>query len=167
MSQIQLILTVKDFGTMKIELYPEIAPNTVANFMNYVETGFYEGLIFHRIIKGFMIQGGGSSKKDRPIYGEFRANGFENPLKHTKGVLSMARTSDPNSASSQFFIMHHDAPHLDGAYAAFGKVIDGLDVIDKIASVKTDFSDKPVNDVVITSFIVLEKSVRLPAVQYV
>ncbi len=167
MSQILLSLTVRNFGTMKIELYPEIAPNSVANFLNYVETEFYDGLIFHRIIKGFMIQGGGSNKKGNPIHGEFRANGFENTLKHTKGVLSMARTSDPNSATSQFFIMHQNAPHLDGAYAAFGKVIEGIEVVDKIALVRTDAGDKPIDDVIIEKFIVLEKNVSVPAVKYV
>ena len=128
---------------IKAELYPEAAPKTVENFLKLVDEKFYDGLIFHRVIKGFMIQGGdptgtgmGSSKDT--IVGEFRANGFQNDLAHTRGVLSMARTNMPNSASSQFFIMHQDAPHLDGQYAAFGKVIEGMEAVDKIASVKTN-----------------------------
>lgn len=167
MADILLSLKVKDYGQMTIELYPQVAPNTVANFVDYVESKFYNGLIFHRIIKGFMIQGGGGVEKKAPIKGEFKANGFANDLKHTKGVISMARTNDPNSATSQFFIMHKDSPHLDGQYAAFGKVIEGLDIIDKIASVRTDYYDKPHTDVVIESFTVLEKNVDLPKVKYV
>ncbi|WP_162164028.1 peptidylprolyl isomerase [Acholeplasma hippikon] len=167
MADILLKLRVKNFGEMKIELYPEIVPNTVANFVDYVESKFFNGLIFHRIIKNFMIQGGGGVEKKRPIKGEFTANGFKNELKHTKGVISMARTSDPNSATSQFFIMHKDAPHLDGQYAAFGKVIEGLEIIDKIATVRTDYYDKPYENVVIESFEVIEKNVDLPKVQYV
>ncbi len=143
---------------IKLELYPEVAPITVANFEKLVKEGFYDGLIFHRIIKGFMIQGGdpegtgmGGSKEN--IKGEFRANGVANNLKHERGVISMARSSDPNSASSQFFIMHADAPHLDGQYAAFGKVVEGIEVVDEIASVEimrsSSFwarpSDRPVN----------------------
>ncbi len=134
---------VRNLGTMTAELYPEKAPLTVANFLSLIEQGFFSGLIFHRVIKGFMIQGGGYNAemehKDAPsIKGEFRANGFaQNDLKHTRGVLSMARTSDPNSASSQFFVMHMDAPHLDNQYAGFGLVTDGLDVLDAIASTRT------------------------------
>ena len=134
---------VRNFGTMTAELYPEKAPLTVANFLSLIEQDFFSGLIFHRVIKGFMIQGGGYNEemihKDAPaIKGEFKANGFmQNDLKHTRGVLSMARTSDPDSASSQFFVMHMDAPHLDAQYAGFGLVTDGLDVLDAIASVKT------------------------------
>ena len=143
---------------IKLELYPEVAPITVANFEKLVKEGFYDGLTFHRIIKGFMIQGGdpegtgmGGSKEN--IKGEFRANGVKNDLKHERGVISMARSSDPNSASSQFFIMHQDAPHLDGQYAAFGKVVEGIEVVDELASVEmmpsTSFwvrtSDRPVN----------------------
>ena len=136
-------ITVKNYGTMTAELYPEMAPLTVANFLKLAKENFFEGLIFHRVIRGFMLQGGGydaemGEKHTASIRGEFRANGFaQNTLKHTKGVLSMARTSDPNSASSQFFIMHQAAPHLDGQYAGFGKVIEGEDIIDKIASVPT------------------------------
>ena len=135
--------TITDYGTMTAELYPEKAPQTVANFLSLVEKGFFSGLIFHRVIKGFMIQGGGfdeafEQKEAESIKGEFMANGFmQNDLKHTRGVLSMARTMAPNSASSQFFIMHQNAPHLDGQYAGFGKVIEGLEVIDKIANVQT------------------------------
>ena len=136
-------ITVRDFGTMTAELYPEKAPKTVANFLKLADEGFFEGLIFHRVIRGFMIQGGGytedmSDTDATAIKGEFKANGFmANDLKHTRGVLSMARTSDPDSASSQFFVMHADAPHLDAQYAGFGKLTDGLDVLDAIASVKT------------------------------
>ncbi len=138
-----------------IELYPDKAPKTVANFEKLVSEGFYDGLTFHRIIRGFMIQGGdpdgtgmGGSKETIP--GEFAANGFpQNDIKHTKGVISMARTMAPNSASSQFFIMHEDAPHLDGSYAAFGKVVDGIDAVDEIACTKTGYGDRPVVPVVI------------------
>ena len=133
---------------MKAELYPEIAPNTVNNFISLIKSGYYDGLIFHRVIKGFMIQGGcpdgnGMGGPGYCIKGEFSHNGFQNDLAHTEGVLSMARAMNPNSAGSQFFIMHKAAPHLDGAYAAFGKVTEGLAVVDKIASVNTDYSDKP------------------------
>jgi peptidyl-prolyl cis-trans isomerase B (cyclophilin B) len=133
---------------MKAELYPEIAPNTVNNFISLIKKGFYDGLIFHRVIKGFMIQGGcpngnGMGGPGYTIKGEFSQNGFANDLKHTKGVLSMARAMAPDSAGSQFFIMHEDSPHLDGAYASFGMVIEGLDVVDKIAAVRTDWGDCP------------------------
>ena len=143
MADTKIEIIVKGFGTMTAELYPDIAPATVANFVKLAEEGFFNGLIFHRVIKGFMIQGGGytadfSHKDAEAIKSEFRGNGFpQNTLKHTRGVLSMARTNDPNSASSQFFVMHQDAPHLDGQYAAFGKLTDGYDVLDKIATVKT------------------------------
>ena len=136
-------ITVRDLGTMTAELYPEKAPKTVANFLSLIESDFFSGLIFHRVIKGFMIQGGGYTEDmadtdAASIKGEFKANGFmQNDLKHTRGVLSMARTSDPNSASSQFFIMHQDAPHLDAQYAGFGKLTDGFDVLDAIASTRT------------------------------
>lgn len=136
-------ISVKNYGTMTAELYPDMAPETVANFLRLAEKDFFAGLIFHRVIEGFMIQGGGYTadfreKETDPIYGEFISNGFTaNTLKHTKGVLSMARTNDPNSASSQFFIMHEAAPHLDGQYAAFGKLTDGFDVLDKIATCRT------------------------------
>ena len=133
---------------MKAELYPEIAPNTVNNFISLVSKGFYDGLIFHRVIPGFMIQGGdpngsGIGGPGYSIKGEFRGNGFANTLKHSRGVLSMARTMAPNSAGSQFFIMHEDAPHLDGGYAAFGKVTEGMDVVDAIAGADTDYNDRP------------------------
>lgn len=137
---------------IKAELYPEIAPNTVNNFISLINNGFYDGLIFHRVIKGFMIQGGdpegtGMGGPDYGIKGEFASNGFKNDLAHEAGVLSMARSMMPNSAGSQFFIMHKDSPHLDGDYAAFGKVTDGMDVVDKIAESKTDRSDRPVDEV--------------------
>ncbi len=149
-------LTVKDFGEIEIELFPDLAPITVNNFVKLVNNGFYNGLTFHRIIKGFMIQGGcpkgnGTGGPGYTIKGEFAYNGVNNPTKHERGVISMARTMDPNSAGSQFFIMHKDAPHLDGQYAAFGKVVKGIEVVDKIASVKTDFRDKPLSPVIIES----------------
>ena len=136
---------------MKAELYPQVAPNTVNNFISLVNKGFYDGLIFHRVINGFMIQGGdpegtGMGGPGYGIKGEFAQNGFANDLKHTAGVLSMARSMMPNSAGSQFFIMHKDAPQLDGAYAAFGKIIEGMDVVNKIAEVATDYSDRPMED---------------------
>ena len=148
-----VVITMDNGKKMEIELYPEIAPETCANFEKLVKDGFYNGLTFHRVIKGFMIQGGcpegtGMGGPGWHIRGEFAANGHKNDLKHTKGVLSMARTMDPNSAGSQFFIMHENAPHLDGQYAAFGKVISGLDVIDEIANVKTNWADKPTQPVV-------------------
>ena len=152
-------ITIRDYGTVTAELYPEKAPATVRNFLALADDGFFSGMIFHRVIKGFMIQGGGyderfSEKKAAAIPGEFRANGFmANDLHHAPGVLSMARTNDPNSASSQFFIMHGDAGYLDGQYAGFGKVIEGLDVVDRIANVKTGrmgwFDDVPKTPVVI------------------
>ncbi len=138
-----------------IELYPDKAPGTVANFEKLVKEGFYDGLTFHRIIRGFMIQGGdpegtGMGGSKEKIFGEFASNGFaQNDIKHTKGVISMARSMSPNSASSQFFIMHEDAPHLDGQYAAFGKVVDGIDAVDEIACTRTTFGDRPVTPVVI------------------
>ena len=144
---------------IKAELYPEVAPNTVNNFLNLVNKGFYNGLIFHRVIKGFMIQSGcpdgnGMGGPGYSIKGEFSQNGFQNDLKHTAGVLSMARSMMPNSAGSQFFIMHKDAPHLDGAYAAFGMVIDGMDVVNKIAETRTDYSDRPLKEQKIKSMTV-------------
>lgn len=149
-------ITMNTGDVMKAELYPDIAPNTVNNFISLVKKGFYDGLIFHRVIKGFMIQGGdpegeGFGGPGYSIKGEFAINGFANDLRHTKGVLSMARSAHPDSAGSQFFIMHKDSPHLDGQYASFGKVIEGLDVIDKIASTNTDFRDKPLTPQVIES----------------
>jgi peptidyl-prolyl cis-trans isomerase B (cyclophilin B) len=144
---------------IKIELYPEKAPNTVNNFISLVKKGFYDGLCFHRVIAGFMIQGGdpkgnGTGGPGYSIRGEFSKNGFPNKLKHTRGVISMARAMNPNSAGSQFFIMHQDAPHLDGQYAAFGKVVEGIEVVDEIACVKCDFSDKPLDKQVIKSIVV-------------
>ena len=140
--------TMENGDVMKAELYPDVAPNTVNNFVSLVKKGFYDGLIFHRIIAGFMIQGGdpdgtGMGGPGYSIKGEFASNGFKNDLKHTRGVLSMARSMRPDSAGSQFFIMHQNAPHLDGDYAAFGKLIEGEDVLDKIAGVDTDYSDRP------------------------
>ncbi|MBQ6929052.1 MAG: peptidylprolyl isomerase [Oscillospiraceae bacterium] len=148
-----VVITMDNGKKIEIELYPEIAPETCANFEKLVKDGFYNGLTFHRVIKGFMIQGGcpkgnGMGGPGWTIRGEFAANGHKNDLKHTKGVLSMARTMDPNSAGSQFFIMHENAPHLDGQYAAFGKVINGIDVVDEIANVRTDWNDKPTQPVV-------------------
>lgn len=136
---------------IKAELYPEIAPNTVNNFISLINKGYYDGLIFHRVIKGFMIQGGdpegtGMGGPGYGIKGEFASNGFKNDLAHEAGVLSMARSMMPNSAGSQFFIMHKDSPHLDGDYAAFGKVTEGMDVVDKIAESKTDRSDRPIEE---------------------
>lgn len=136
---------------MKVELYPEVAPNTVNNFISLVNKGFYDGLIFHRVINGFMIQGGcpngtGMGGPGYSIAGEFAQNGFDNQLKHEPGVISMARAMNPDSAGSQFFIMHKNSPHLDGAYAAFGKIIEGNDVVNKIAETDTDFRDKPITD---------------------
>lgn len=150
----QVEIEVINFGVIKLELIPKVAPRTVENFLKLVDEKFYDGLIFHRIIAGFMIQGGdptgtgcGGSKDLIP--GEFMTNGHRNLLEHTKGVISMARTNDPNSASSQFFIMHETSSHLDGMYAAFGGVISGQDVVDKIANVATNYDDKPLEDVVI------------------
>ncbi len=141
-------ITMENGDVMKAELYPEIAPNTVNNFISLIKKGYYDGLIFHRVINGFMIQGGcpngtGTGGPGYCIKGEFSHNGFENNLIHDAGVLSMARSMMPDSAGSQFFIMHKPAPHLDGEYAAFGKVIEGLDIVDKIATVKTDYRDAP------------------------
>ena len=146
---------------IKAELYPETAPITVDNFVKLINDKFFDGLVFHRVIEGFMIQGGGfdavgNHKEAESIKGEFDANGVTNDLKHTRGVLSMARTMFPNSASSQFFIMHQDAPHLDGQYAAFGKVTDGMDVVDEIAACQTDYSDKPVVPQVIKTIRIAE-----------
>ena len=143
-----VIIEMENGAKIEIELYPEVAPITVANFEALVKDGFYDGLTFHRVIPGFMIQGGdpqgnGMGGAKNKIKGEFRANGVKNDLKHTRGVISMARSFDPNSASSQFFIMHADAPHLDGQYAAFGKVVSGIEAVDEIASIPTDYSDRP------------------------
>ena len=143
-----IIIEMENGQKIEIELMPEAAPKTCENFENLVKRGFYDGLIFHRVIPGFMIQGGdplgnGMGGAEENIVGEFRANGHDNPLKHTRGVISMARAFDPNSASSQFFIMHADAPHLDGQYAAFGKVVSGMEAVDEIASIPTDYNDRP------------------------
>ncbi|MDD6450660.1 MAG: peptidylprolyl isomerase [Lachnospiraceae bacterium] len=149
-------ITMENGDVMKAELYPEIAPNTVNNFISLVRKGFYDGTGFHRVIKGFMLQGGdpegtGMGGPGYSIRGEFTSNGFQNDLKHTAGVLSMARTMMPDSAGSQFFIMHKDAPHLDGEYAAFGKITEGMDVVNRIAEVQTDWSDKPMEPQVMKS----------------
>ncbi|MBQ8044647.1 MAG: peptidylprolyl isomerase [Clostridia bacterium] len=149
-------ITMDTGATIKAELYPEIAPNTVNNFISLINKKFYDGLIFHRVISGFMIQGGcpdgnGMGGPGYHIAGEFLANGFQNNLKHEAGVLSMARAMDPDSAGSQFFIMHEFSPHLDGSYAAFGKVIEGMDIVDEIANVKTDPYDRPRMDMIMKS----------------
>ena len=148
------IIEINKFGTIKVELNKEVAPITVENFVKLANKGFYNGLTFHRVIKGFKIQGGcpkgnGTGGPGYCIKGEFSGNGINNPLKHTRGVISMARAMDPDSAGSQFFIMHQDAPYLDGQYAAFGKVIEGIEVVDAIASVKTNYYDMPLEKVVI------------------
>ena len=149
MSNPIVTIEMENGGLIKVELYPEIAPNTVASFVSLVSKGFYDGLIFHRVIPGFMIQGGdptgtGMGGPGYRIKGEFAMNGFKNNLKHTRGVISMARSMHPNSAGSQFFIMHANAPHLDGQYAAFGKVTEGLETVDAIAETKTGMQDRPV-----------------------
>ena len=148
MSNPIVTIEMENGDVIKAELYPEVAPNTVNNFISLINKGFYDGVIFHRVIPGFMIQGGdpqgtGTGGPGYSIRGEFTSNRFLNELKHTRGVLSMARTMDPNSAGSQFFIMHEDAPHLDGQYAAFGKVIEGMEAVDKIAATCTNYNDKP------------------------
>ena len=153
-------LTVKNYGTIKLELFPSVAPITVKNFLKLVNEGFYTNLTFHRVISGFMIQGGcplgnGTGGSKEKIKGEFFSNGVVNPLMHTRGVISMARSMMNDSASSQFFIMHKDAPHLDGSYAAFGVVVEGIEVVDKIASVRTDWYDKPLEKVIIEKVVVL------------
>lgn len=160
-------ITMANGDVMKAELYPEIAPNSVNNFISLVKKGFYDGLIFHRVIKGFMIQGGcpdgtGMGGPGYSIKGEFSQNGFKNDLKHTEGVLSMARAMHPDSAGSQFFLMHKNSPHLDGAYAAFGKVVEGLEIVNKIAEVQTDYSDRPFEDQVIQSMTVNTFGVDYP-----
>ena len=154
-----ITITMKNGKQMKLELYPEIAPITVQNFIDLTKKGFYNGLTFHRVIRGFMIQGGcpqgtGTGGPGWHIKGEFAANGWKNDLKHTKGVISMARAGHPDSAGSQFFIMHEDAPHLDGQYAAFGKVVEGIEVVDRIAAVRTSWGDRPVQPVVMKSVVI-------------
>lgn len=159
-------------GTITAELYPEIAPNTVANFVALAKSGYYDGLIFHRVIPGFMLQGGcpdgtGMGGPGYGITGEFNSNGFRNDLKHDRGVLSMARSMSPDSAGSQFFVMHQNAPHLDGQYAAFGKVTSGLDVVDAIAAVKTGRNDRPVEEQKIESISVTGDTTGLPELKKV
>ena len=159
MSNPVVTITMENGDVMKAELYPDKAPNTVNNFISLVSRGFYNGLIFHRVISGFMIQGGdpegnGTGGPGYSIKGEFISNGFHNDLSHTEGVLSMARAMDPDSAGSQFFIMHKAAPYLDGQYAAFGKITEGGDVVDKISSVRTDYMDRPVEEQKIRSITV-------------
>lgn len=162
-----LTITMENGDVMKAELYPEIAPNTVNNFISLVNKGFYDGLIFHRVIQGFMIQGGcpngnGMGGPGYTIKGEFSQNGFANDLKHTEGVLSMARAMHPDSAGSQFFIMHKTSPHLDGAYAAFGKITEGMDVVNRIAEEDTDYSDRPLDEQKIKSMTVDTFGVAYP-----
>lgn len=147
-----VVIELENGKKIKLELYPDKAPITCANFEKLVREGFYDGLIFHRVISGFMIQGGdpqgtGMGGAKEKIKGEFAMNGVPNDIKHVRGVISMARSMNPNSASSQFFIMHKDAPHLDGQYAAFGKVVEGIEAVDEIAETKTDYNDRPLNDI--------------------
>lgn len=167
MSNPEITFELENGKKMVAELYPEIAPNTVNNFISLVKKGFYDGLIFHRVIKGFMIQGGdpegtGMGGPGYDIKGEFNTNGFKNDLKHSAGVLSMARAMHPDSAGSQFFIMHADSPHLDGAYAAFGKIIVGLDVVNEIAETKTDYNDRPLQAQIMKKVTVDTKGVEYP-----
>ena len=169
MAKMNPIVTIEmqNGDIMKLELYPDIAPNTVNNFISLINKGFYNGLIFHRVIRGFMIQGGdpngnGTGGPGYSIKGEFTYNNFENKLKHTAGVISMATSQRPDSAGSQFFIMHKDSPHLDGSYAAFGKIIDGIDVVNKIADTKTDYSDMPLEPQVMKSVTVDTFGIEYP-----
>ena len=168
MSQNPIVtIEMADGKVMKAKLYPEIAPNTVNNFISLIKKGFYDGVIFHRVINGFMIQGGdpegtGMGGPDYGIKGEFSQNGFQNDLKHTEGVLSMARSMMPDSAGSQFFIMHQTSPHLDGAYAAFGKITEGMDVVNAIAETATDYSDRPLEDQVMKTVTVETFGVDYP-----
>ncbi|MBD5470983.1 MAG: peptidylprolyl isomerase [Lachnospiraceae bacterium] len=162
-----ITIEMENGDIIKAELYPEIAPNTVNNFISLVKQGYYNGLIFHRVINGFMIQGGcpegsGMGGPGYSIKGEFSQNGFENNLKHTEGVLSMARSMMPDSAGSQFFIMHKTSPHLDGAYAAFGKVTEGMDIVNKIATTNVDYSDRPLEDQVMKNVTVDTFGVEYP-----
>lgn len=155
------VIEMENGGKMTLTLHPEHAPETVANFVKLANSGFYDGLIFHRVIRGFMIQGGDPTGTGRggpgyQIHGEFAANGVQNTLKHTRGVISMARAMDPNSAGSQFFIMHEDAPHLDGQYAAFGVMNDGFDTLDQIAETETDYSDRPLSEQKIKTVTIVE-----------
>ena len=167
MSNPIVTITMENGDTMRAELYPDLAPNTVNNFISLIRKGFYDGVIFHRVIEGFMIQGGdpqgtGMGGPGYCIKGEFAHNGFENPLKHTPGVLSMARAMDPDSAGSQFFIMHKDAPYLDGEYAAFGQVFEGLEIVNKIATTATDGMDRPKEEQKIASMTVDTQGVEYP-----
>lgn len=162
-----ITIEMENGDIMKAELYPEVAPNTVNNFISLVKNGYYDGLIFHRVIKGFMIQGGcpdgtGMGGPGYQIKGEFSQNGYANELRHTEGVLSMARAMHPDSAGSQFFIMHKDSPHLDGQYAAFGMLIEGMDVVNKIAAVSTDYSDRPMEPQIMKRVTVDTKGVDYP-----
>lgn len=162
-----ITIEMENGDIMKAELYPEVAPNTVNNFISLVKNGYYDGLIFHRVIRGFMIQGGcpdgtGMGGPGYQIKGEFAQNGFVNELRHTEGVLSMARAMHPDSAGSQFFIMHKDSPHLDGQYAAFGMLIEGMDVVNKIAAVSTDYSDRPLEPQIMKKVTVDTKGVDYP-----
>lgn len=158
-------MKIKDMGTIKLELYPDKAPQTVANFVSLAKSGYYNGLIFHRVIKGFMIQGGdptgtGMGGPGYSIKGEFGANGFKNPISHKRGVISMARTNIPDSAGSQFFICHQDSEFLDNNYAAFGMVTEGIEIVDSIAETPTNDNDKPINDIIIDS-ITIDNDVKL------
>ena len=158
-------MKIKDMGTIKLELYPDKAPQTVANFVSLAKSGYYNGLIFHRVIKGFMIQGGdpngtGMGGPGYSIKGEFAANGFKNPISHKRGVISMARTNIPDSAGSQFFICHQDSEFLDNNYAAFGMVTEGMEIVDSIAETPTNDNDKPINDIIIDS-ITIDNDVKL------
>lgn len=167
MSNPVVTIEMENGKTITAELFPEIAPNTVNNFISLIKKGFYDGLTFHRVIYGFMLQGGcpegtGMGNPGYSIKGEFSGNGFKNDIKHTEGVLSMARSMMPNSAGSQFFIMHKAAPHLDGQYAAFGRVTDGMDVVNEIAEVDTDFSDKPLDPQIIRKITVDTKGIEYP-----
>ena len=168
MSNPIVTIEMEDGGIIRAELYPEIAPNTVRNFISLVKKGFYDGVIFHRVIPGFMIQGGdptgtGMGGPGYSIKGEFDMNGVKNSLKHTRGVLSMARSMMPNSAGSQFFIMHKNSPHLDGAYAAFGKITEGMDIVNKIAETATDYSDRPLEEQKMKKVTVDTMGVEYPA----
>ena len=168
MANPSVTVVMENGDIMKAELYPEIAPNTVNNFISLVQNGFYDGLIFHRVIRGFMIQGGcpdgtGMGGPGYTIKGEFSQNGFANDLRHTEGVLSMARAMHPDSAGSQFFIMHKNSPHLDGAYAAFGKITEGMDIVNKIAETATDYSDRPLEEQKMKKVTVDTMGVEYPA----
>ncbi|TVP94629.1 MAG: peptidylprolyl isomerase [Acholeplasmatales bacterium] len=155
-------LDIAGYGTMKIELFPDVAPNTVRNFVHLVQSGYYDGVGFHRIIENFMVQGGAGAPLSCRIAGEFSSNGADNPLQHTRGVISMARTMDPNSATGQFFIVHQNSPHLDGQYAAFGGLLEGFNFLDMIATTETGSQDRPLEDIIITRARVDTKGVNYP-----